>query len=191
MSPSKSKCWYSNNCLHLLKCAVPLWHPTWCLCFKQYSGKRNGYSQVFLRTSYYCYIGYCGSSVKKLVLFKLAFLNWICKLVLIIVNTALIVTITSYSLFSLQENDLTHRIDTKKYLLFWLNLVVETKSLFVEWHFDEWSWIRRRNFVQTGFILFCLRSIDSSCSTFISEFIGEAQLKQSLLTPTTHRKLKQ
>ncbi len=24
MSPSKSKCWYSNNCLHFLKCAVPL-----------------------------------------------------------------------------------------------------------------------------------------------------------------------
>ncbi len=21
---SKSKCWYSNNCLHFLKCAVPL-----------------------------------------------------------------------------------------------------------------------------------------------------------------------
>ncbi len=29
MSLSKSKCWYSNNCLHFLKCAVPLpgnWH---------------------------------------------------------------------------------------------------------------------------------------------------------------------
>jgi hypothetical protein len=24
MSLSKSKCWYSNNCLHFLKCAVPL-----------------------------------------------------------------------------------------------------------------------------------------------------------------------
>ncbi len=24
MSLSKSKCWYSNNCLHLLKCTVPL-----------------------------------------------------------------------------------------------------------------------------------------------------------------------
>ncbi len=26
MSLSKSKCWYSNNCLHFLKCAVPLYH---------------------------------------------------------------------------------------------------------------------------------------------------------------------
>jgi len=25
MSLSKSKCWFSNNCLHFLKCAVPLW----------------------------------------------------------------------------------------------------------------------------------------------------------------------
>ncbi len=24
MSLSNSKCWYSNNCLHFLKCAVPL-----------------------------------------------------------------------------------------------------------------------------------------------------------------------
>ncbi len=24
MSLSKSKCWYSNNCLHFLKCVVPL-----------------------------------------------------------------------------------------------------------------------------------------------------------------------
>jgi hypothetical protein len=24
MSLNKSKCWYSNNCLHFLKCAVPL-----------------------------------------------------------------------------------------------------------------------------------------------------------------------
>jgi hypothetical protein len=24
MSPSKSKCWYSNNCLHILKQSVPL-----------------------------------------------------------------------------------------------------------------------------------------------------------------------
>ncbi len=24
MSQSKSKCWYSNNCLHFLKCTVPL-----------------------------------------------------------------------------------------------------------------------------------------------------------------------
>jgi hypothetical protein len=24
MSLTKSKCWYSNNCLHFLKCAVPL-----------------------------------------------------------------------------------------------------------------------------------------------------------------------
>ncbi len=24
MSLSKSKCWYSNNCLHFVKCAVPL-----------------------------------------------------------------------------------------------------------------------------------------------------------------------
>ncbi len=24
MSPSQSKCWYSKNCLHFLKCAVPL-----------------------------------------------------------------------------------------------------------------------------------------------------------------------
>ncbi len=23
MSLSKSKCWYSNNCLHFLKCAIP------------------------------------------------------------------------------------------------------------------------------------------------------------------------
>ncbi len=27
MSLSKSKCWYSNNCLHFLKSAVPLWSP--------------------------------------------------------------------------------------------------------------------------------------------------------------------
>jgi hypothetical protein len=26
MSLSKSKCWYLNNCLHFLKCTVPLWH---------------------------------------------------------------------------------------------------------------------------------------------------------------------
>ncbi len=26
MSLSKSKCWYTNNCLHFLKCAVPLKH---------------------------------------------------------------------------------------------------------------------------------------------------------------------
>ncbi len=25
MSLSKSKCWYSNNCLHVLKCADPLY----------------------------------------------------------------------------------------------------------------------------------------------------------------------
>ena len=24
MSPSKSKCWYSNHCLHFSNCAVPL-----------------------------------------------------------------------------------------------------------------------------------------------------------------------
>jgi hypothetical protein len=26
MSLSKSKCWYSNNCLHFLKCGVPFHH---------------------------------------------------------------------------------------------------------------------------------------------------------------------
>ena len=29
MSLSKSKCWYSNNCLHFLKCAVPF-----CSCLR-------------------------------------------------------------------------------------------------------------------------------------------------------------
>ncbi len=30
MSLSKSKCWYSNNCLHFLKRSVPLqWSPAW------------------------------------------------------------------------------------------------------------------------------------------------------------------
>jgi hypothetical protein len=31
ISLSKSKCWYSNNCLHLLKQAVPLLNSTWCV----------------------------------------------------------------------------------------------------------------------------------------------------------------
>ncbi len=35
MSLSKSKCWYSNNCLHFLKCAVPIIIGTkligWCI----------------------------------------------------------------------------------------------------------------------------------------------------------------
>ncbi len=30
MSLSKSKCWYSNNCLHFLKRAVPLLASAWC-----------------------------------------------------------------------------------------------------------------------------------------------------------------
>jgi len=43
MSPSKNKCLYSNNCLHFLKRAVPLYWMLLCLrsCFIYYYGECN------------------------------------------------------------------------------------------------------------------------------------------------------
>ncbi len=35
MSLSKSKCWYSNNCLHFLKRVVPLKHIYWIMKFNK------------------------------------------------------------------------------------------------------------------------------------------------------------
>ncbi len=42
MSRSKSKCWYSNNCLHFFECAVPLGHFYFCHTAQGGQGKNNG-----------------------------------------------------------------------------------------------------------------------------------------------------
>ena len=48
MSVSKSKCWYSSNCLHFLKCTVPLIQLTKIETYIQKMIKKIHFDQAWL-----------------------------------------------------------------------------------------------------------------------------------------------